>query len=275
MSDTVVARSRVRLRFSKLGKVRFTSHRDTARGWERALRRAELPVAYSEGFSPRPKVSFGLALSTGHESLGEYLDVDLAAAPADVDVDAIPARLDPALPAGVAVQGAAVVPPGTPSLQEAVTSCRWRLEVVDADPREVGAAVERLLAADQMLVQRERKGRPVTLDLRPALLHLALAGATPSGTELEAELATQPTALRSGEVVAALCADVPGAAAGRVCRTHQFTGAAAGRREPLPSPPGLDGWSLAATAAPAPDPMEGRTDVQRRNHPSREGAGAG
>ena len=68
---------RVRFRFSKVGKVRFTSHRDVARLWERALRRAELPVALTEGFSPRPKVHFGLALPTGYESDGEYLDVDL------------------------------------------------------------------------------------------------------------------------------------------------------------------------------------------------------
>src|SRR3990170_4028087 len=98
MTDTVAVRTRVRFRFSKLGKVRFTSHRDTARCWERALRRAELPVSYTEGFSPRPKVSFGLALSTGHESLAECLDVDLATDPAAVDVDSLPARLDPAPP---------------------------------------------------------------------------------------------------------------------------------------------------------------------------------
>ena len=59
---------RLRVRYTKLGKVRFISHRDTARAWERAIRRAELPVAYTEGFSPRPKVHFGLALSNGHES---------------------------------------------------------------------------------------------------------------------------------------------------------------------------------------------------------------
>lgn len=253
MSDTVAARARVRIRFSKLGKVRFTSHRDTARIWERALRRAELPVAYTEGFSPRPKVSFGLALSTGHESLGEYLDVDLVADPADLDVAGLSARLDPALPAGIAVQGAAVIAPGTPSLQEAVTSCRWRLEVVAADPGEVGGAVERLLRADQLVVTRERKGRESVEDLRPALLDLALVGPTPSGTELVAELATQPRAIRPGEVVAALCDGLAGASAGRVCRTHQFLDADASRREPLPSPPWFDGWSLAATAAPAPD----------------------
>src|SRR6478672_6634244 len=72
---------KVRIRFSKLGKIRFTSHRDVARIWERALRRAAVPVAYTEGFSPHPKLSFGLALSTGHESLGEYLDVDMRRRP--------------------------------------------------------------------------------------------------------------------------------------------------------------------------------------------------
>ncbi len=68
---------KVRFRFTKLGKIRFTSHRDVARMWERALRRSLLPVALSQGFSPHPLLSFGLALPTGCESLGEYLDVRL------------------------------------------------------------------------------------------------------------------------------------------------------------------------------------------------------
>lgn len=252
MSSPGVERTRVRLRFSKLGKVRFTSHRDTARIWERAMRRADLPVAYSEGFSPRPRLSFGLALSTGHESLGEYLDVDLDLRADQVDITGFTARFDSALPAGFAVQGATVVEPGTPSLQEAVTSCTWRMEVTGADQGVVGAAVERLLDADQLVVTRERKGRDVTEDLRPALLELALAGPTPSGTELVAELATQPRALRPGDLIGAIADVVPGAAEGRVCRTHQWLDAEGDRREPLPAPPGLAAWTLAAVASPAP-----------------------
>ena len=265
------SRLRVRLRFSKLGKVRFTSHRDTARHWERALRRAEMPVAYTEGFSPRPRVSFGLALSTGHESLGEYLDVDLdltSSSGVDEQLE-LAARLDPALPAGIAVQGAAVVEPGTPSLQESVTSCRWRLEVVGADPTQTGVAVERLLGADELVVTRAKKGRETTEDLRPALLALEPTGSTPSGTELVAELATQPRALRPADVVAALCDHLAGATGGRVCRTHQFMGADALHREPLPSPAGLEGWTLAGSAGPVPDPREGLTDV-RRTQPGAE-----
>src|SRR5690606_29749085 len=80
---------RHRIRYSKMGKIRFLSHRDLARVWERGLRRSGIRVSYSEGFSPRPKLSFGLALSTGYESLGEYLDVDLHPE-AGVDPEAIP-----------------------------------------------------------------------------------------------------------------------------------------------------------------------------------------
>jgi hypothetical protein len=76
-SDLPSSPERLRLRYSKLGKIRFTSQRDVARMWERALRRSGLPVAWSEGFSPRPLLSFGLALPTGAESLGEYVDVRL------------------------------------------------------------------------------------------------------------------------------------------------------------------------------------------------------
>ncbi len=126
---------KARIRFSKHGKVRFTSHRDVARIWERALRRAGLPVAYTEGFSPRPKLSFGLALSTGYESDGEYLDVDLLAGPdqRNVALAELPARIDPALPEGMAVQAVAPLAPGTESLQQAVVSCSWRIVVVGSD----------------------------------------------------------------------------------------------------------------------------------------------
>ena len=88
---------RIRFRFAKLGKIRCTSQRDVARMWERALRRAGLPLAYTEGFSPRPQLSFGLALPTGCESVAEYLDVALdddRAETAGVDVAALPGRAD-------------------------------------------------------------------------------------------------------------------------------------------------------------------------------------
>src|ERR1700722_741372 len=103
--------------------------------WERAFRRVQLPLAYSEGFSPRPKVSFGLALSTGHESVAEYLDVELSDI-RDVEIPTLPERLSGALPVGVEATAAEGIAAGTPSLQEDVTACTWRWVAVPAEGSE-------------------------------------------------------------------------------------------------------------------------------------------
>ena len=215
--------SKVRLRFSKLGKVRWTSHRDVARMWERALRRAEVPVAYSEGFSPRPKLSFGLALSTGHESLGEYLDVDLAR---PVDLEPLPARLTLALPVGVDCLAGLELVGGEPSLQQDVTTCRWEMELEGIDASAVADAVAVALAAQSLVVTRTRKGHAVTDDVRPAILTLTACGAV-----ITADVATQPRGLRPGELLEAC---FPGVEANRVLRTHQWIERDGARREPVP-----------------------------------------
>jgi radical SAM-linked protein len=225
---------KLRLRFSKQGKVRFTSHRDVARIWERALRKATVPVAYSEGFNPRPKLSFGLALPTSYESLGEYLDIDVRDTGGSTPDFAMsfPARLDPGLPVGFHVQVAAEIEPGTPSLQQAVVSCTWRIDVVNSehggaiDAADLAERAERLLAADELIATRERKGQQVTDDLRPAILGLEADGGT-----LVAELATQPRGLRPSELVRLLGDDVLD---GRGCRIHQWTMSDGALREPLP-----------------------------------------
>ena len=102
---------KLRIRHTKLGKIRFTSHRDTARHWERAVRKAQVRLAYSAGFTPRPKLSFGLALPTGGESLAEYLDMELDPTEVPGDLAEFGARLGAELPVGyeiVRVAGIAV-----------------------------------------------------------------------------------------------------------------------------------------------------------------------
>ncbi len=227
-----------RVRFDKLGKIRFLSHRDIARVWERGLRRAGVPVAYSEGFSPRPRISFGLALSTGYESLGEYLDVDLAPdadlAPAD-----LPARVSPHLPDGMDAQIAIDLPLGADSLQQAVTSCGWRIEVVGPDLHAVATAVSTALGAGELPTVVERKGTETTIDARPAILELAVSDDVPQPgvsslrptAVLEATLATQPRSLRPAELLRALDATWR---EGRVLRTHQWTLVDGARSEPIP-----------------------------------------
>jgi radical SAM-linked protein len=235
---------RIRVRFAKTGKVRWTSHRDLARVWERAIRRVRLPVAYSEGFSPHPKVHFGLALSTGHESLAEFIDIDLdESSPAYPGVDGLPAlvgQLTAALPVGVEATAVGVVPPGTPSLQQAVISCSWRVGIRGATPAEAEAAIGRALAAPELTITRQRKGKDVTDDVRPYLLDLAVVGPTDDGCEIDAHLATQPRGLRISELLHVLD---PTWTEGLVRRHHQWTLLDGARIEPLEGPSG-------ATSAP-------------------------
>jgi len=241
----VTDKVRLRIRFSKLGKIRWTSHRDLARMWERAFRRVQLPLAYSEGFSPRPKVSFGLALPTGHESVAEFLDVELTGLdgpafdglPSGASaLDVLPARLSAALPVGVDATAVAVLAPGSPSLQEDVASCSWRWTAAPAEgaqpvpASDVAARVEKVLAAPVLEVARTRKGAEVVEDIRPGLLSLEVVEESVDGVVLTAELAAAPRAVRPADVLTALG---PGLEERHVRRTNQWILRHGARQEPL------------------------------------------
>jgi radical SAM-linked protein len=233
----VVEPRRVRFRFTKTGKVRFTSHRDVARMWERALRRSRLPVAFSQGFSPHPLLSFGLALPTGCESLGEYLDARLdESRPGEVPYGDLPDILTPLLPDGVVVLAAAPIAMAEGSLQQEVASCDWELEVHGVDGQELQERVERVLAAPSLTIHRERKGRQTEDDIRPAILKLYVTHDDVSEQEeppigrLRAELATHPRGVRPGDLLSAFGTDVVLA---RACRTHQWIERDGARFEPL------------------------------------------
>lgn len=241
----VAGRLRVRIRFAKLGKVRWTSHRDVARMWERAFRRVRLPLAYTEGFSPRPRISFGLALPTGHESEAEYLDVEFAPG-AEVHLEDLPARLSGALPQGVDATGAVRIEPGTPSLQEAVTSSTWRFAAIwptGSPPGPPATLVASLLDAGAVVIPRIRKGKEVPEDIRPGIHSLrAVEGEPPPEGDaplpagladavwFEAELAAQPRSLRPLDVVRAFGPDVQ---EHHVRRLHQWIFRDGARREPV------------------------------------------
>lgn len=235
---------RIRIRFTKLGKIRWTSHRDIARVWERTIRRVGLPVAYSQGFSPHPKLHFGLALSTGHESDCEFLDIDLdddaPTLAAASDLASLPERLTEVLPVGLEVTAAGEIAGNAMSLQQAVESCEWLIELRSVAPDIVAPAITAALAADETMLTRQRKGKDVTDDVRPYLLELAVVGSTDHGTDITAHLATQPRGLRIGELLAVLGTD---GTEGRVRRLTQWTLHDGARVEPLEAPPG-------ATSAP-------------------------
>lgn len=210
------------VRYSKLGKVRFTSHRDAARLWERALRKAELPVAMSQGFTPRPRISFGLALPTGGESWGEYLVIELAEG-LEVTADDMHARLNAALPPGFEVVAVEISTAATPSLQEDVVACSWQITLNGVTHDEADAVAGRLMAADTLELERERKGERRVDDIRPAIESVRAGTADDGRPCWHVVLATSGRAVRPLELVAA---GFPGADAleitARVLRTHQW-----------------------------------------------------
>ena len=218
---------KLRVRFTKHGRIRFISHRDLARVFERALRIAGASVAYSEGFSPRPKISFGLALSVGFESDAEYLDVDLAA---PVELEAFPQTLTAALPDGLAVSAVAPLVPGTESLQQAIVCCDWNLEVIGLDEAATTQSVNQLLKCNEIKLERNRKGKQTVVDVRPAVLSLKVVGPTTDGVGLAASLSTDQVTIRPDELVPLLGTGVE---LGRARRLKQWINVDGQQREPL------------------------------------------
>jgi hypothetical protein len=215
-----------------------------ARAWERALRRAHLPVAYSEGFSPRPLLSFSLALPTGCESTAEYVDLRFApgaTGPTGIHVadDAgeagartVADTLADLVPPGIEVAAAAPLSGAWGSLQEQVTSCSWSVEVTQMSTAQLTERVDALLDAAEVPIERERKGRTVIDDLRPSILalHVAGPGEGPGVTRLTADLATKPRGVRPGELLGGIS---PQLRLVRARRTAQWIDDADGRQEPL------------------------------------------
>ncbi|KAA2266194.1 DUF2344 domain-containing protein [Solihabitans fulvus] len=156
---------KLRLRYAKRGRLRFTSHRDVARTFERALRRAGVPMAYSQGFNPHPKVSWIGASPTGVASEAEYVEVQVVE---QIDPVALRAALDAALPPGLDVLE--VVQASTGSLPDRIDASLWRIELPGVSVDALRAAVAGLLAVEQVEVERLTKDGKRIIDVRPAVM---------------------------------------------------------------------------------------------------------
>ncbi|MET9292663.1 TIGR03936 family radical SAM-associated protein [Streptomyces sp. NPDC003077] len=170
---------RIRLRYTKRGRLRFTSHRDFQRAFERALRRAEVPMAYSAGFTPHPKVSYANAAPTGTGSEAEYLEIQLAERR-----DPAPLRelLNVSLPDGLDIVDA--VEAHTSGLADRLEASVWEIRLDGVEVEEARRAVETFLAADEVPVERRTKSGMRTFDARGAVASLeaaAYAGDRPGG----------------------------------------------------------------------------------------------
>jgi radical SAM-linked protein len=156
---------RIRLRYAKRGRLRFASHRDVARAFERALRAAGVPMAYSHGFSPHPRVSWIGAAPTGAASEAEYMEIQVVRR---LDPELVRRELDAALPDGLDVLVAKESDGG--SLADRIDASRWRIELPGVPAKELQRAVAAMLAAEQVHVEKVTKDGRRTIDARSALV---------------------------------------------------------------------------------------------------------
>jgi radical SAM-linked protein len=177
---------RIRIRYAKRGPLRFTSHRDFARAFERAVRRAGIPVAFSQGFTPHPKISYASAAPTGVASEAEYLEIGLQAA---VDPATVRSALDAALSPGLDVLDA--VEADGASLADRIDASRWRVELPEVAPAALAAAVEAFRAADEVLVERLTKQGRRTFDTRSAVTSIQVV----TGESAPSEVVGVPCAI--------------------------------------------------------------------------------
>jgi radical SAM-linked protein len=165
---------RIRIQYAKRGRMRFSSHRDFARAFERSLRRAEVPMAYSAGFHPHPKISYIGAAPTGVGSEAEYVEIALNRVR---EPEEIRAAIDAVLPDGLDLVTAVDVnklPPG--NFADLMQASHWRLEFAD-DEKSVTSAFDQLLETAEAPVERLTKDGRRVLDARAPIVSASVVDA--------------------------------------------------------------------------------------------------
>ena len=189
---------RLRVRYAKRGRLRFTSHRDFSRAFERAVFRARIPMAYSSGFNPHPRISYAGAAPTGSASEAEYLELALAQV---LDPGEVHRQLDESLPPGLDVLQVVESPGG--SLADLLEASHWRIDV-DSDFATTSSAVLEFLAAEEAVVERMTKKGMRAFDARAAVVSLAATTESDRGAGLDVVLRHGTPAVRPDDVLRGL-----------------------------------------------------------------------
>ncbi len=191
---------KLRIRYAKRGRLRFSSTRDFSRALERALRRAGVPMAFSAGFHPHPKISYANAAPTGTASEAEYFEISVTER---VDPEALRVALDEALPPDLDVLE--VVQAGPGSLAERLEASVWRLEMRGVTLETLSYAVERLLATEVAEVTRTFKTGPKTFDVRSAIVSMVVTeSGDPSCAILQMVVRHTTPSVRPDDILTAL-----------------------------------------------------------------------
>ncbi|MGD2063405.1 MAG: TIGR03960 family B12-binding radical SAM protein [Nitrospirota bacterium] len=210
---------RYRLRFAKTDAARHLSHLEMSTALQRAMVRAALPLRYSQGFNPRPRLVFGPALPVGSAGIAEYLDVELLE---PILAEDVVQRLRRSLPSGLAVSAARRIPAAAPGLGETLRRATYEVDFAPRWREVITTLPARLAISPRLPVVRRRKNGVKEVDLRPMVLDLWLSDDGPLGLTLAVsnDGSTRPT-----EVVAALLgADYPGDEHLRIVRTALLDG---------------------------------------------------
>ena len=164
-----------RINYEIRGPLAFLSHLEIMRLWQRAMLRCHLPIAWSQGFNPRPKLSLGPARNVGVEGLSEYLDAEFSA---DVKSAALIEKLNGILPDGVRVLKAREIPTGTKMLEAVINEAVYKVTFLNGMPEDAADKVRALMDADQCLYLRKSPKGEKEIDLRSYLLGIDLQGDT-------------------------------------------------------------------------------------------------
>ena len=171
---------RIIARFEKGEAVRFVSHLDIQRTFQRAFRRANIPLAYSQGFNPHPQLSFATALSLGYTSEAEWFDVKLAE---EMQPEAFRAAVNAVLPAGFFLAEAMEAPEGLPALTALMAASEYeiRLFLQDVAAEKSFEEAFEVLASQPIMVEKRTKGGIKTVDIRPMLLRYCFSQSADCG----------------------------------------------------------------------------------------------
>jgi radical SAM-linked protein len=183
---------RMRVVFATDESVKYVGHLDLARAWERAIRRARLPLSYSQGYNPQPRIQFAAALPVGFTGISEVLDVYLDE---ELEPDRFVRALEPALPRGIHLISAAQVPPELPSLQSLVCGATYRVEVAtDETSVSFCARLDGFLSRSSAWRERRRGDKLTHYDLRPLVETLCYSGPCQLGQAFETKMRSEPGA---------------------------------------------------------------------------------
>ncbi|NOY60846.1 MAG: TIGR03960 family B12-binding radical SAM protein [Calditrichaeota bacterium] len=173
----------VRIKYRRGFETRFLSHLDMMRLFEHAMRRAQVPLVYTEGFNPRPKISYGPALATGFMSGAEYMDVHYFA---DHPID-IKTKLGPQLPDGIEILEAKSLYRKNKALAALINRADFEVKLNGQwEHRKTSKSIAEILSHDRILVERKRKKKDTRqFDIRPYILDISTL---PQGISLQAKM---------------------------------------------------------------------------------------